>query len=136
MVIAACAEPRGADDGTWISAEMQQAYIQLHELGMAHSIEVWMDKELAGGIYGIALGKVFFGESMFSNVKDSSKVALIALCRQLERWGFTLLDCQISNPHLMSMGAQDISRADFEKHLGSVDGPEHWIGDFSCDSRW
>jgi len=135
-VIAACAEPRDDHEGTWISEEMQQAYIRLNELGVAHSVEVWVDEDLVGGIYGLSLGKVFFGESMFSKTVDASKTALVALCRQLQQWHFTLLDCQISNPHLLSMAAENISRIEFEQHLQSVDGPDYWKDDFSSDSRW
>jgi len=135
-VIAACANPRHDHDGTWIGAEMQRAYIQLHEMGVAHSVEVWKDDELAGGIYGLALGKVFFGESMFSRTTDASKIALVALCRQLHEWGFNLLDCQISNPHLVSMGTKDISRAEFEAHLKSASDAPCWGESFSCNSPW
>ena len=135
-MIAACAEPRSDHDGTWIGIDMQQAYIRLHEIGVAHSLEVWMNKKLVGGIYGLALGRVFFGESMFSRTTDASKIALVALCRQLQRWDFTLLDCQIGNPHLMSMGAENISRTDFEQHLQTVTGPDQWSDDFSCDHPW
>jgi leucyl/phenylalanyl-tRNA--protein transferase len=135
-VIAACAGPRHEQDGTWIDAEMQQAYIRLHQSGVAHSVEVWKDDRLVGGIYGLALGKVFFGESMFSETEDASKISLVALCRQLQRWDFSLLDCQISNPHLLSMGAEDISRAEFEDHLKSTIGPNQWGQNFSCDGRW
>jgi leucyl/phenylalanyl-tRNA--protein transferase len=135
-VIAACAEPRNDDEGTWITKDMQAAYIRLFESGIAHSVEVWMDDVLVGGIYGLALGKVFFGESMFSTTVDASKVALVALCRQLQQWDFSLLDCQISNPHLLSMGAQTISRAEFEKFLRSALEDSHWGQQFSCSSRW
>ena len=134
--IAACAAPRDDEDATWINNDMQQAYIRLFQLGVAHSVEVWADDTLVGGIYGLAFGKVFFGESMFSKSRDASKIALVALCRQLHLWGLSLLDCQISNPHLLSMGAVDIPRLEFERHLRSVNGPEHWGNDFSCDSRW
>lgn len=135
-VIEACAQPRFEHDGTWITQEMRLAYIRMHALGIAHSIEVWMDGELAGGIYGLALGRVFFGESMFSNRKDGSKVALVTLCQQLKRWGFTLLDCQISNPHLDSMGAIEIPRTEFNQHLESSSGPDHWGNDFMIEERW
>jgi len=91
---------------------------------------------LVGGIYGLSLGRVFFGESMFSRSEDASKVALVALCHQLEKWGFTLLDCQISNPHLLSMGAEELSRPEFENHLKSTTGNNHWQGNFSCEDRW
>lgn len=135
-VITACAGPRRDHDGTWITDEMLAAYIRLHELGIAHSVEVWIDDELAGGIYGLALGRVFFGESMFSNHQDASKIALVVLCRQLEQWNFSLLDCQISNPHLISMGAQDISRAEFDQYLKTASGPDQWRQDLSCAARW
>jgi leucyl/phenylalanyl-tRNA--protein transferase len=135
-VIEACAQPRFEHDGTWITDEMRLAYIRLHKLGIAHSIEAWMDGELAGGIYGLALGKVFFGESMFSNRQDGSKVALVSLCRQLQRWGFALLDCQVSNPHLLSMGAVEIARAEFNHHLESTTEADHWGKDFIVDERW
>ena len=135
-VITACAGPRRDHDGTWITDEMLAAYIRLHELGIAHSVEVWVDDELAGGIYGLALGRVFFGESMFSKHQDASKIALVALCQQLQQWDFSLLDCQISNPHLLSMGAQDISRVEFDQHLKDATGPDQWQKDFSCPERW
>ena len=115
---------------------MLAAYIRLHELGIAHSVEVWVDDELAGGIYGLALGRVFFGESMFSKHQDASKIALVALCQQLQQWDFSLLDCQISNPHLLSMGAQDISRVEFDQHLKDATGPDQWQNDFFCPERW
>ena len=135
-VISACAGPRHDEDGTWIVDEMKQAYFELHRMGVAHSVEVWKDDELVGGIYGLAMGRVFFGESMFSKTEDASKIALVALCRQLQQWHFNLLDCQISNPHLLSMGAEDITRAEFENHLKSASGPHHWGDEFSCDARW
>ena len=136
QVINACAGPRADHGGTWITDEMRDAYIHLHELGVAHSIEAWLDDELAGGIYGLALGRVFFGESMFSRYQDASKIALVALCRQLQQWDFVLLDCQISNPHLLSMGAEEIPRAEFIQRLEKATGPDHWRQDFCCASRW
>lgn len=115
---------------------MQSAYIRLHEMGIAHSVEVHVDGELAGGIYGLSRGRVFFGESMFSKQQDTSKIALVALCRQLHQWGYVLLDCQVSNPHLLSMGAQEISRKGFDQHLKTASGPDHWGQDFYAASRW
>lgn len=115
---------------------MRSAYIRLHELGIAHSLEVWLDDELAGGIYGLALGQVFFGESMFSAHQDASKIALVALCRQLQKWDFTLLDCQLSNAHLMSMGAEEISREKFQQYLEAATEPDRWGQDFYCAARW
>ena len=135
-VIKACSEPRRDHDGTWITDEMRAAYSRLHQLGIAHSVEVWTGEELSGGIYGLALGQVFFGESMFSHRQDASKVALVALCRQLQQWSFTLLDCQVSNPHLVSMGAVDISRFEFDQHLKTAIGPDHWQQGFCCSARW
>ena len=113
QVMEACAMPRKSDVGTWISAEIIDAYCRLHEMGMAHSVEVWKGHELVGGLYGLALGRVFFGESMFSRVTDASKIALVHLVRQLERWGYTVIDGQVSSPHLYTLGAEDISRAAF-----------------------
>ncbi len=136
QVIRACAEPRPAQAETWITDDMVNAYIRLHELGIAHSVEVWLDGELAGGIYGLSLGRVFFGESMFSAHADASKIALVALCRKLQQWNFSLLDCQVGNPHLASMGAEDISRGEFNRHLEYTNDADHWSGDFSCQSRW
>lgn len=135
-VIAACAGPRRDHDETWITGEMFAAYVRLHELGVAHSVEVWTDDELVGGIYGLSLGRVFFGESMFSTRQDTSKVALVALCRQLQQWDYAVLDCQISNPHLLSMGAQEIPREQFESHLKSTAETDHWRNDFHCAERW
>ena len=112
-VIAACAAPRGEDPGTWITPEMNRAYIRLHQLGHAHSIETWHEDKLVGGLYGVAVGRVFYGESMFSTVSDASKVALAALAAQLWRWQFTLIDCQVHTEHLTRMGAVEIPRATF-----------------------
>lgn len=96
---------------------MIEAYSQLHEMGIAHSVEAWRDGELAGGLYGVALGRMFFGESMFSRATDASKVAFIRLVRQLERWGYAAIDCQVHSAHLQSLGAEDISRAAFVELL-------------------
>ena len=96
---------------------MIDAYCELHRLGYAHSIEVWKEGQLVGGLYGLALGRVFFGESMFSRADNASKVAFAHLARQLVQWGFGLIDCQVANPHLSSLGAQEIAREDFEQIL-------------------
>jgi leucyl/phenylalanyl-tRNA--protein transferase len=112
-VINGCALPRETQDSTWITQEMIDAYCRLHRMGIAHSIEVWDGDELAGGLYGLAIGRVFFGESMFSAARDASKLALAGLCSRLEQWGYALLDCQIHNPHLESMGAVEIPRQTF-----------------------
>jgi leucyl/phenylalanyl-tRNA--protein transferase len=111
-VISACAQLRAAQ-GTWIIADMQAAYLRLHELGHAHSIETWLGDRLVGGVYGIAIGGVFFGESMFSTETDASKVALVALMKQLTARGFRLLDCQLETPHLNSLGSRLMARRDF-----------------------
>ena len=116
-VIAACAEPRREDGGTWIVPEMRAAYAQLHTLGVAHSIESWRDGELVGGLYGLALGRMFFGESMFARQTDASKVALVALIDKLKRDGFELIDCQQETRHLASFGARPIPREDFVQRL-------------------
>ena len=112
-VIDACAEPRAGQEGTWITPAVRQAYCELARLGVAHSIEAWDCDTLAGGLYGVALGRVFFGESMFARRSDASKVALVHLVRQLRRWGFPLIDCQMSTSHLASLGGQNVSRAEF-----------------------
>lgn len=112
-VMRACAEPRDGQSGTWISPEMVGAYVALHHAGYAHCVESWAGGVLAGGLYGVSIGRVFFGESMFTRASDASKVALVHLVRQLERWSFGLIDCQMSTPHLASLGAQEIARTDF-----------------------
>ncbi|RJS94996.1 leucyl/phenylalanyl-tRNA--protein transferase [Salinisphaera sp. Q1T1-3] len=116
-VIRQCAALREQTEGTWLGPEMRAAYQQLHDRGHAHSIEVWRDQRLIGGLYGLARGRVFFGESMFSLETDASKIALAWLCRQLDAWGFTLLDGQVGSGHLYRMGAIDLSR---EKFLGAI----------------
>ena len=116
-VITACSESRlekgKIQDETWILDEMIEAYVQLHEQGYAHSVECWLNGKLVGGLYGIAIGKVFFGESMFSRVSDASKVAFVSLANQLDKWGFNLIDCQVYTSHLESLGASMISRQQF-----------------------
>jgi leucyl/phenylalanyl-tRNA---protein transferase len=116
-VMAACAEPRPDQEGTWITPEMTEAYSRLAALGFAHSVEAWVDETLAGGLYGVAIGRMFFGESMFTRVTDASKVAFVHLARQLERWGVPLIDCQMSTAHLASLGAREIPRADFVREV-------------------
>lgn len=109
-VISECAAPRSDDNGTWITKEMLLAYASLHQHGHAHSVEVWQDYELVGGIYGVATGKVFCGESMFSRISNGSKIALTCLIYYLKGHGFKLIDCQIENPHLNKLGSSLISR--------------------------
>lgn len=113
QVVAACAGPRQGESGTWITSEMFRAYCRLHRLGHAHSIETWQQGELVGGLYGVSLGRVFYGESMFSWISDASKIALVALAAQLQRWEFAVIDCQVTTAHLLSMGAIDIPRSSF-----------------------
>ena len=114
-----CAGPRPQypDGGTWITAEMLDAYTSLHEQGYAHSVESWQKGELVGGLYGVAIGGAFFAESMFTRVPDASKVALVSLVRQLQTWGFRLIDCQQSSPHVIALGAEPIPRHEFLDHL-------------------
>jgi leucyl/phenylalanyl-tRNA--protein transferase len=119
-VMAACAEPRDGQGGTWITPEMASAYAALHRAGYAHSVETWVDGVLAGGLYGVSIGGMFFGESMFSRVSDASKIALAHLARQLERWAFGLIDCQMSTPHLASLGAREMPRAQFMRRLAEL----------------
>ena len=116
-VMAACAAPRTYADGTWISDEIIAGYSTLHERGLAHSVEVWRDDELVGGLYGIALGQIFFGESMFSRADNASKVGFAHLVRQLRKWDFQLIDCQVANDHLFSLGAVEIPREEFQRML-------------------
>ena len=116
-VISACSKPRlekGVQQGeTWILDEMIEAYVKLHEAGYAHSVECWKENKLVGGLYGLAIGKVFFGESMFSRVSDASKIAFVFLSRQLQQWDFKLIDCQVYTSHLESLGASMIARKQF-----------------------
>jgi leucyl/phenylalanyl-tRNA--protein transferase len=112
-VVGHCAEPRRDQPGTWITRNMQNAYVELHELGFAHSVEVWHDEQLVGGLYGLSLGEIFFGESMFSLTRDASKIAFHGLCEKLNGWQFRLIDCQIPNDHLTSLGVQSMPRSDF-----------------------
>jgi leucyl/phenylalanyl-tRNA--protein transferase len=119
-VIRGCAEPRQDEAGTWITREMLEAYDLLAARHHAHSVEVWIDRRLVGGLYGVASGRMFYGESMFSRVTDASKVALATLVRQLQRWDFELIDCQMSTTHLASLGAREIPRAEFMRHVARL----------------
>lgn len=120
-VISECAHVREeTGQGTWIVPEMKSAYCGLHAAGFAHSVETWQDGELAGGLYGVSLGKGFFGESMFTRRTDASKVAFAALVAQLERWGFHFIDCQVKTGHLMRFGAREIPRKHFLKQLAAA----------------
>ena len=117
QVITHCAKPRASGPGTWITLDMKRAYLELHQLGHAHSIETWQDDKLVGGLYGISIGGMFFGESMFSTITDASKAALYCLVQQLASWNYKLIDCQITSPHLLSLGAEEIPRTDFIERL-------------------
>ena len=116
-VLDGCAAPRvgdpSTDSHTWLGPAMRRAYTALHNAGFAHSVEVWMDGELAGGVYGVGIGRVFFGESMFARRTDASKIGIVVLAEQLGRWGFPFIDCQLETAHLMSLGAEHISRRRF-----------------------
>ena len=117
-VIQACARtPRRDQPGTWITPEIQAAYCKLHELGYAHSVETWVDEKLVGGLYGIAIGKMFYGESMFAHATDASKIAIAHLVRFLQEKGFGMIDCQMNTPHLSSLGAREIPRRHFIDRL-------------------
>lgn len=133
-VIEACAAPRGAGQGSWLTPAMIDAYCELGRLGHAHSIEVRQGSRLVGGLYGIATGRVFCGESMFSAESGGSKVALLALARVLERWGWPLLDAQVPNPHLFSMGAKMMPRNDYLAALATLREPVQRIG--SWQESW
>ncbi len=138
-VMAGCAAPRPGQDGTWITDEMVEAYIRLHKLGLAHSVESWFEGELAGGLYGVAIGRVFFGESMFTRRSEASKVAFVHLVRQLQHWGYELIDCQMQTPHLDSLGAELMPRREFAEHLkrlcAAPGGPAVWRLDPELASR-
>lgn len=119
-VMHGCAAPRNNNPGTWITAEMIAAYKELHRMGFAHSVESWCDNQLVGGLYGIALGSAFFGESMFSLVPNASKVAFVTLVTQLTQWGYTLIDCQVASAHLATFGAVSIPRSEFLTRLATA----------------
>ena len=120
QVMQACAAPRPGQDGTWITRDIIKAYHALHQAGHAHSVEVWAQRELVGGLYGVSIGRMFFGESMFTRVSDASKCAYAALVAMLRGLGFSMLDCQQSTGHLASLGAREISRDDFLARLRSL----------------
>ncbi|HEY1077728.1 MAG TPA: leucyl/phenylalanyl-tRNA--protein transferase [Fontimonas sp.] len=132
-VLEACAGPRRRERGTWLGPDMRHAYELLHEAGYAHSLEVWRQGRLIGGLYGVSIGAAFFGESMFSRADNASKIAMVWLCRQLQAWEFDLLDCQVSSPHLGSLGAVEIPRDEFLRRLAVATQPHrarsHWALD-------
>lgn len=135
-VIRACAEtPRAGQGGTWITTEMQHAYSRLYELGWAHSVETWVEGRLVGGLYGIAIGRMFFGESMFTRATDASKIAAAHLARFLESRGFGMIDCQMKTAHLASLGAREIPRRDFAtglRQLVAGGSAGRWPADGAC----
>ncbi|HEY5789943.1 MAG TPA: leucyl/phenylalanyl-tRNA--protein transferase [Gammaproteobacteria bacterium] len=133
-VVEACAAPRHGSSGTWISAEMMDAYTRLHRLGHAHSVEAWDGETLVGGLYGVAVGQVFSGESMFSRARDASKVVLAHLCARLRRLGFTLLDGQVLSGHLLRLGAETLSRQRFVALL-RLPGPGDRAGAWPAAAR-
>ena len=120
QVMQGCAQARKGQSGTWISPVMIDAYTNLHHMGVAHSAETWVNGELVGGLYGIALGRMFYGESMFSTMTDASKIAFVHLVWQLRRWDFGLIDCQMKTAHLSSFGAREILRADFLRRVSKL----------------
>lgn len=130
QVIEACSAPRKDSNDTWISNEIQLAYIHLHEAGHAHSVETWHNGQLVGGLYGVAIGQVFFGESMFHRKSDASKIAFVSLVQFLKSWGYQLIDCQVETPHLKSLGAQEIDRRVFAKLLDA------YCEASVCQSAW
>jgi leucyl/phenylalanyl-tRNA---protein transferase len=130
-VVAGCAQPRHYGGSTWITAEMAAAYALLHRMGWAHSFETWRDAELVGGLYGVAIGRVFFGESMFTRVTDASKVALVHLASQLRARGFELIDCQVASAHVTSLGASLLPRAQFLARLDEYCEPPGTPGPWS-----
>jgi leucyl/phenylalanyl-tRNA--protein transferase len=119
-VLRGCSEPRKYEPATWLGADMRVAYARLHAEGYAHSFETWRDDKLVGGLYGVALGRMFYGESMFSRATDASKVALVVLVAHLKERGFPLVDCQIHTPLLESLGAREVSRREFLRALASL----------------
>ncbi len=129
-VMLACSEPRDGQGGTWISPDMINAYCALHELGYAHSVETWIGDQLAGGLYGVAIGKMFYGESMFARATDASKIALAHLTQQLVAQDVGLVDCQMSTAHLASLGAREIQRSEFINKINTLcnipHAPKKW----------
>lgn len=133
-VMLACAGPRRDENaGTWITAEMIEAYIRLHEMGYAHSVETWRDGQLVGGLYGVSLGAVFFGESMFSHATDASKIALARLAGQLHRWAFHFIDCQLPSDHLNGLGVESVPRARFVALLAKALKTKDRVGRWEFD---
>lgn len=129
-VMIECSQPRPGQDGTWITRAILKGYCRLFDMGLAHSVESWYQGELVGGLYGVAIGGVFFGESMFARRDDASKVAFVQLVRQLERWGFALIDCQVHTEHLARFGSEEMARAEY------VDRLARWCAAPGRPGRW
>ena len=141
QVIDHCADvPRPGQDGTWITSDMRQAYLELHERGFAHSVEAWQEDRLVGGLYGVSLGAIFFGESMFALASDASKIAFVTLVCQLTAWDFELVDSQVHTAHLERFGAREIPRSSYlaqlRKALRSPTRQGHWTLDEDLHERW
>ena len=132
-VIHSCAAPRKGQVGTWIHPDMISAYTTLHEMGLAHSVETWIDGKLKGGLYGISQGKVFFGESMFSQIDNASKISFVHLVRQLQKWNYSMIDCQMKTAHLASFGAREIPRKEFSHILKESVSHQHQIEKWRFD---
>jgi len=133
QVMRACAEPRSGQAGTWITDDMIAGYCALHAQGSAHSVETWIGGELAGGLYGIAIGRMFYGESMFTRATDASKLALVHLVHQLGRWGYGMIDCQMKTPHLAAFGAREIPRSEFMLKLQELVNCPAPVGEWRFD---
>lgn len=134
-VMRGCATPRDDDGGTWITGEMFEAYMRLARLGFAHSVETWSDGVLVGGLYGVAIGRMFYGESMFARASNASKVALVTLVRQLGRWGFEMVDCQMTTAHLASLGAREVPRAAFLERMRALVARPQVEGAWAIDAN-
>lgn len=132
-VIDACALPRPGQEGTWITPELRRTFVALHRVGLAHSAEVWDEERLVGGVYGLALGAAFCGESMFAAEDDASKVGFVALVEQLRRWGFTMIDCQVESAHLRRFGARPLEREEFLRRLADAIVRPGRLGAWSLD---
>jgi len=129
-VVNACSQARQSSEGTWIDSRIKSAYLELHKLKHAHSAEAWLNGELVGGLYGVAIGQVFYGESMFYHQRDASKVAFVSLVRTLQHWGFQMIDCQMTTEHLLSLGAKEIPRREFNKKL------DQWCTQAASEYAW
>ncbi len=129
-VISACSQARQYSNDTWIDQRIKDAYLALNQLGHAHSVEAWLGHELVGGLYGVAIGKVFYGESMFHHQRDASKVAFVSLVKFLRQWGFKMIDCQMTTGHLLRFGAKEIARTEFTKNL------DQWCELATSEQAW